>query len=201
MLEEIGGYDPTNITEDHEIAFRIHKSKYKIKNCMDAKVYTTLPDTFKQIYVQRRRWYAGAIQTMVKHKDMLFNKKYQLFGYYLPLHYILISLGFITAVSSVYLTVNKFIREILYYKYTNFNFFDHLKFAPDFLTLSRVSILGLSLFIVTILLMVTGIIYTKKRLRDYNTGLLGYPFMFFLYQIYWGGAFFAVIKNKKIKWR
>jgi cellulose synthase/poly-beta-1,6-N-acetylglucosamine synthase-like glycosyltransferase len=201
MLDEIGGYDVTNITEDHEIAFRIHKSGYKIRNCMEAKVYTTLPSTFKKIYVQRRRWYAGAIQTFFKHRGMMLKRKYKLFGRYIPFHYTLITLGLITFAASTYLTISRIWREVMYYSYTDFNFFEHFKLDIDLLTFGRVNILSTSLFIGSIALMLVGIIYTNRRLRDYKLGLLGYPFLFFLYQIYWGGAIWAVVTNKRIKWR
>jgi len=58
VLKEIGGFDPNNVTEDHEIAYRLHRSRYKIKNCIEAKVHTALPETFRGLYVQRRRWWS-----------------------------------------------------------------------------------------------------------------------------------------------
>jgi cellulose synthase/poly-beta-1,6-N-acetylglucosamine synthase-like glycosyltransferase len=199
MLDEIGGYDVHNITEDHEIAFRIHKSGYSIRNCMEAKVFTTLPSSFRKIFVQRRRWYAGSIQTMFKHKNMFF--RYGMFGKYLPFHYTLIGLGLLTFLASIYLSVSRFLQKILYYQYTGFNFFDHLRFEFDLLTFGRVNILSMSLMAATIALMITGLIVTHRRFRDHRLGILGYPFMFFLYQIYWGGAILAVMTNKRIKWR
>ena len=55
ILVEIGGFDVDNITEDMEIAYRIQKKRYRIENCMDAKVYTIIPPTFSKLLVQRKR--------------------------------------------------------------------------------------------------------------------------------------------------
>lgn len=201
MLEKIGGFDVHNITEDHEIAFRIHKSGYKIRNCIEAKVFTELPEDFKGLYVQRRRWYSGAIQTFFKHRDMLFKKDYGLFGYFMPFNFSLIFIGLGLFAASTYLWFSKFVENVLYFRYTNFNFLDHLNFTFDILEYGRVNLLGLTMFSATILLMVVGIVYTRKKFSSNRTGLLGYPFLFFLYQIYWGGALLAVIRGRKIKWR
>ncbi len=201
VLLAIGGYDIQNVTEDHEIAYRLHKGNYRIENCMEAKVYTTLPMKFKDIYVQRRRWYSGAIQSLIQHRDMMFRKKYKLFGYFTPFNMFLIAIGLTLFFSSTYLLVSKLVQNILYYRYTNFNFFQHIRFDWDILAYGRVNFLGISMITATVLLMLLGIKFTKKRYRDNKMGLLGYPFLFFLYQIFWGGAILAVIRRKKIRWR
>ncbi len=202
VLNEIGGYDTDNITEDHEIAFRLHKHGYKIRNCMEAKVYTTLPDTFKGIYIQRRRWYSGAIQTLFQHKDIVFKKEYGLFGFFIPFNYSLIGLGLVLFGASTYLLFSKTLDNILYFKYTNFNFLDHIfDFNWDILNYSRVNLLGMGLFVGTVVLMLMGLKFTRKKYSDNKLGLLGYPFLFFLYQLYWGGAILAAIRGKRVKWR
>lgn len=200
-LKRIGGFNPQNITEDHEIAFRLHKYGYKIKNCIEAKVYTNLPETFKGIYVQRRRWYSGAIQTFFQHLNMMGKSKYGLFGYFIPYNFFLIGLGLFVFSFSTILWLSKNLKELWLYHYTGFNFFEHLSLSIDLLQFGRVNILGASLFSATILLMIVGIIFTRRRFSDHKMGILGYPFLFFLYQIFWGGALLAVIKGNKIKWR
>ncbi|MFW5879638.1 MAG: glycosyltransferase [bacterium] len=200
-LREIGGFNPENITEDHEIAFRLHKYGYKIRNCIEAKVHTTLPETFKGIYVQRRRWYSGAIQTFFQHRNMLGKKKYGFFAYFIPYNFFLIGMGLFLFTFSTILFLNKNIKELLLYRYTGFNFFENLSLNIDILGYGRVNILGVSLLMATILLMLIGIIFTKRKFSEHKLGMLGYPFLFFLYQIYWGGALLAIVKGRRIKWR
>jgi cellulose synthase/poly-beta-1,6-N-acetylglucosamine synthase-like glycosyltransferase len=202
MLDEIGGYDTTNITEDYEIAFRIHKAGYKIKNCIDAKVYTVLPDTFKEIYVQRRRWYSGSIQTIIQHRKMLMKKRYGFFSFFVPFNFFLIASGLVLFYSSTYLGISKFIEEILYFRYTNFNFLDRINiFQFDILEYGRVNILSTTMIITTIMLMLYGLHIIGKQYNGRKLGMIGFPFFFFLYQIFWTGAIWAVIRGKKIKWR
>jgi cellulose synthase/poly-beta-1,6-N-acetylglucosamine synthase-like glycosyltransferase len=202
LLDEIGGFDTKNITEDHEIAFRIHKAGYKIRNCIEAKVYTILPDTFKKVYVQRRRWYSGSILTLKKHKDVMFNRKLGMFGYFIPFNYFLIMMGLIVSICSIYLALSKTIEELIYFNYTNFNFLDYL-FSHNFdlLTYGRINLLGASMLVATIVFMLVGIKWSRRKYNENVIGLLGYPFLYLLYQIYWIGAIFAVIKRKEIKWR
>ena len=202
MLQDIGGFDPENITEDYEIAFRIHKAGYKIKNCIEAKVYTNLPEDFRGTYIQRRRWYSGSIQTIFQHKDMWFNPKYGLFGFFIPYNFLLIFLGIGVFLGSSYLGISRFIRESWYYSYTGFNFFEHIELWNfDILRFGTVNVLALTMISATIILMLIGLHYTRKRYRTRKLGMLGYPLLFFLYQIFWGGAIWAVIRGRKIKWR
>lgn len=202
LLTEIGGFDPTNITEDHEIAYRIHKHGYLIANCLEAKVYTLTPDTFKGIYVQRRRWYSGALHTVFQHRDVLFNKKLGLFGYFTPFNYLLISSGMIIFYTSTYLGLSHLLENLWYYHYTNFNFFEHiLDFQFDILRFGRISMIGLSALLCTVILMFIGLWFSKKPFSTKKIGMLGFPLMFFLYQVFWTGAVLAVLRRKRITWR
>ena len=84
LLDKIGYFDPSNITEDLEIAYRIHKSGCKIANCMSPAVHTVTPHDIKGLYRQRRRWYSGALLTLWQHRDVLIKNKTGLFGYFIP---------------------------------------------------------------------------------------------------------------------
>lgn len=202
VLEEIEGFDEQNITEDLEIAYRIHKAGYQIRNCLEAKVYTIVPPTFKQVYVQRKRWYSGAIQTLFKHRDLPFKRQYGLFAYFVPFNYLLVALGLILFVTTTALSLSNLIESLWYFQYTNFNFLDRLfDWEPDILSLGRISFIGYTAFIWGIVIMVMGLMTTRRSLREKKLGMLGYPFLFFLYQIWWIGAVGAVVRGKKVKWR
>ena len=202
MLEDIGGFDANNITEDLEIAYRIHKSKYKIKHCLEAKVQTVVPSTFKGIYIQRRRWYSGAIRTMVQHRKMLLNNRYGFFGYFIPFNYALIGLGLLLFVYADYLSISRALQNLIYFQYTNFNFFERmLDWQFDILNFNTLDIMGNLMFVTTIMMMVIGIYFVRKSHKEKKLGMIGYPFLFLLYQIFWLGAITAVVKGKKVKWR
>jgi len=200
-LKDLKGFDTKNITEDLEIAYRLHKKGYKIKNCIEANVYTVLPDTFSKIRVQRKRWYSGAIYTVFQHRDALFNKKYGLFSFFTALNFTLIFLGLSLFLTSIWLTLSRFFQNLSYYQYTNYNFFDYWNFNFNILHYGRIDILGISMFIWTIFLMTLGLILARQKFGDNKQGLIGYPFMFLLYQLFWFESILAVINKKKIKWR
>jgi len=201
VLQELGGFDVTNITEDHEIAYRIHKAGYKIRNCMEAKVFTVLPDTFKGTYVQRKRWYSGSILTMFQHKDVIFNPKYGVFGLFIPFNMILIFSGLGLFFVSTYLFLSKFVRELWFYRYTGFNFFQNWHFDFNILYYGRVNLLGFTMLFATVMFTLYGFALTKKKYRENKIGLCGFPLFFFFYQIFWVGSILAVLKGGKIKWR
>jgi cellulose synthase/poly-beta-1,6-N-acetylglucosamine synthase-like glycosyltransferase len=202
VLDEIGGFDADNITEDMEIAYRIQKKHYRIENCMNAKVYTIIPSTFRKLVVQRKRWYTGALYTLGKHRDVLLNRRFGYFGFFVFLNYTLIGLGVALFLFSIYLTISKLIQNTLYYQYTNFNFLEQLKyFRIDLLTISRSTILGLLALVFTIAVLIIGLYFTKTEWKNKKLGVLGYPLLFYFYQIFWIISLVAVIRGKKVKWR
>ncbi|MEM3122200.1 MAG: glycosyltransferase family 2 protein [Candidatus Pacearchaeota archaeon] len=202
VLDKIKGFDCKSIVEDYEIAFRIHKAGYRIENCLNGKVHTIVPPTFKEIYAQRKRWYSGAIYTMFKHHDITFNKKLGTFGYFAPFNFFLIFLGMALFYASTFLATSRLFKGLKYYFYTGFNFFEHLlKFEIDLLATQQLTLIGVFAFILTVIVMLIGLKITKNDIKKKKVGILGFPFMFFLYQIFWTGAIFSVIFKRNIKWR
>lgn len=202
MFDVIGGFDENNITEDLEIAYRIHKNGYKIENCIEASVNTVIPHNFKGLYTQRKRWYTGAIRTCLQHKDVLFNRKYGYFGFFIPFNFILITLGLLLFIFSIYLGFSKFLQNLWYFQYTGFNFLDHLfNYEFDILSFGTTWFLSLSSIISVVILMIIGLKFARVRLKDKKLGMLGYPFLFFLYQLFWLVSYVNAFKNGNVKWR
>ncbi|MBU0635948.1 glycosyltransferase family 2 protein [Candidatus Micrarchaeota archaeon] len=79
VLMEIGGYDEDNLTEDMEIALRLHAHGYSL-GYAPSSVPTEVPDTWGGLYHQRTRWYRGTIFNIIKYKNMFFNRKLKSFG-------------------------------------------------------------------------------------------------------------------------
>jgi poly-beta-1,6-N-acetyl-D-glucosamine synthase len=202
VLQEIKGFDDKNITEDLEIAYRLQKKRYRIENCMDAKVYTILPPTFGKICTQRKRWYSGAIVTLRKHKDMLLNPKYGMFGYFIVINYILIALGLTLFGFSLFLLGKNIFNNIGYYTYTGIHLMTWIKhFRFDILAYGRTTVLGFISILFTVLTLIIGLTLTRTKFLKRKIGVIGFLTMFFLYQLFWTIALIAVIRGKKIKWR
>ncbi len=202
LLQKIGGFDPTNITEDHEIAFRIYKAGYYIKNTMHAKVYATMPETFKESYYQRRRWYSGSILTMIQHKNMLLKRKNGLFSFFIPFNMFIIFLSLCMFALTTGMFIHKLAKNLILFSQTGWNFFEHWTFEFSLLFFGRVNFLGISMFIMVILFILLGLLYSKRSLKENPIGILLFPFFYIAYQIYWWGAVLStIIKRGKISWR
>ncbi len=83
---EVGGYSVSTVGEDMELIVNLQKHLYKQKS--DAKVlfvpdpvcWTEVPEDFRNLSRQRTRWQVGLLQTMITHKDTLFNPQYKSMG-------------------------------------------------------------------------------------------------------------------------
>ena len=132
----------------------------------------------------------------------MFNKRLGLFGFFIPYNYTLVFLGLLLFMVSTFMGLSNLFEQLLFFKYTNFNFFDRLfDFDFDLLRLGAVSFIGFSSLFAGILIMIAGLKFTNKEFKTKKLGMLAYPFIFFLYQIFWTGAIIAVLGGKKVKWR
>ena len=81
-----GGYSGDTVGEDMELTTRIHRvlrendRKYKISFVPDPIAWTEVPDTLRVLGRQRDRWHRGLIDTLVRHRRMLFNPRYGTVG-------------------------------------------------------------------------------------------------------------------------
>jgi len=80
VIRDLGGFDEHNLTEDQEIAYRVQKNHYRIKQCYNAYVYTGAPKSIPTLYKQRNRWFKGGLFNIIKYKKIMFNKEYGDFG-------------------------------------------------------------------------------------------------------------------------
>lgn len=66
VLDEVLGYDPQTLTEDFDTTMKVLKQGYEVR-FSEAVVYTEAPDTWRDLYNQRLRWYRGNVMTLRKH--------------------------------------------------------------------------------------------------------------------------------------
>jgi cellulose synthase/poly-beta-1,6-N-acetylglucosamine synthase-like glycosyltransferase len=96
VLENIGGFEEHNITEDMEIALRMQSRGYRVENSVPAYTYTHAPATLRQLFMQRVRWYRGFIINMKRYHYMLLNPKYGDIGVFtLPVNILLVAFMFV----------------------------------------------------------------------------------------------------------
>ena len=75
VLEEVGGFDHSIITEDIELSTRILSHGYKTRYACDAVIYTEGPSDLGGLCNQRLRWKYGRIMTFIKHRKLFFSMR------------------------------------------------------------------------------------------------------------------------------
>ena len=73
ILQKLGGWDNTSITEDIELAARIVRNKGKIRYATDVISLQEYPSSVRQFISQRTRWFRGYMETFVKYGTLLKN--------------------------------------------------------------------------------------------------------------------------------
>ena len=81
VFDEIKGFDESNMTEDIEITWHFVAKGYKVHMSVPSKVYTVVPETFKDWIKQRTRWNIGGVQTILKYKKSFL--KCGMLGYFI----------------------------------------------------------------------------------------------------------------------
>lgn len=86
LVAEIGGYATDTVGEDMELVVRLHrhcrekKLHYRIVFVPEPMAWTECPESTKILSNQRSRWERGLIETLGRHRRMLFNPKYGRIG-------------------------------------------------------------------------------------------------------------------------
>ena len=86
ILLEIGGYCHDTVGEDLELIVRIHrfmrdnKREYAIGFVPEIVCWTEAPTTWEGLRNQRARWQQGALETLIRHRSMIFNPRYGRIG-------------------------------------------------------------------------------------------------------------------------
>lgn len=93
-----GGYDRNTMGEDMELVVKLHAFcrgnmiPYKIKYASDAICWSQAPSRLKDLSTQRRRWYLGLFQSMIKHRQIFFNHHYGLVSFISYLYFLIYEL-------------------------------------------------------------------------------------------------------------
>lgn len=81
-----GGYDASTMGEDMELVVKLHEycvsnnQPYLIRYASDAICWTQVPESYRDLCKQRRRWHIGLFQSMSKHRRIMSDRKYGALG-------------------------------------------------------------------------------------------------------------------------
>src|SRR3989344_294578 len=144
-LEEVGGFDSKNITEDIEMTWRLSSKGWKVRMSMGTTVTTEVPNNIKGWYTQRRRWALGGLQCINQYRSFIFRRG--MFGYFIiPFFALGLFLGLFGIGIFLYLVARKSISSYLITKYSIESSVPLLTMNSFYITPSVLNYFGLILF-------------------------------------------------------
>jgi cellulose synthase/poly-beta-1,6-N-acetylglucosamine synthase-like glycosyltransferase len=202
------GFDENNLTEDFEMALRIQSHDYIIENSLKSVVYAKSPKKFKELLIQRKRWYIGLIRNLIEYKR-LFSKNHGALGL------IVLPIAVSTIIISVFLTLYLAIKamldlrkELMLLDSINFDFLNSIEFSRYAFERFWFSIISdpMMLFFILFGLIIAGyMIFAKSKVKEHAGVKLSVPlflvFYAFLFAFWWTLAFIYHFFDKNVKWR
>jgi len=108
----VGGYDTNTVGEDMELILRLHRrgllenKAYRIVFQPDPVCWTEVPESLQILKRQRTRWQRGTIESVWKHRGILFRPRYRTLGLFAFPYYVLFEmLGPLVELSGYLLTI------------------------------------------------------------------------------------------------
>lgn len=193
VLRDIGGFATDTMTEDMELAFRLHSHGHKIENSANAYVYTNVPKKFGGLYKQRIRWYRGYLQNTRKYSHMIFKIKYGNLGFFLmPTNLIWIGIMtfmFLASLRGIILGLYNFVKPAILLNDAGAIFsLNQLKFdwfyIFDFYSFFTVLFLAIGSLTILIAVMISGEgLEIRKRSVFYLYFFILYPVLLYFFWI------------------
>jgi biofilm PGA synthesis N-glycosyltransferase PgaC len=70
-LQAVGGWDPSQLTEDIDLTWRLQRAGWRVGFAPRALVWTAMPDRLAPLWRQRLRWARGGLQVLLANRDLL----------------------------------------------------------------------------------------------------------------------------------
>ncbi|MDD5418004.1 MAG: glycosyltransferase [Candidatus Nanoarchaeia archaeon] len=206
----IDGFDESNLTEDTDIALRIHKKGYKIANTLHAVTYTETPDKLSELFKQRKRWYVGYFDNIQKHKDILLKKEFGELGmWFLPTNFIWLPVILLFTGLASYEYISNAYRYTKNAFLIDFNIMPHLsKWIAELFTLENIfnplrynifTLFNTLLLVFAITSILLGVKFSGERIRD-KSKIPNYIFYVMIYGYIMSTFWFYSIVYKITKW-
>jgi len=209
IIQDLGGYDETTITEDLEIAIRLQKHHYKIVQTFDAIVETLAPKSWRALFFQRVRWYKGGVDNTITYKKMLFNKKYGDFGYIRMPTIVLSGILAIILTGAILQSFgSKAIEQLFYLVDINFDIWTlitNYELTFNMLALPFFQIvITMTLISISFLVMIYSYKLVKEQITNHGKTLTSMATYLSIYSIFltfvWMYIAFIFITGRKNKW-
>ncbi len=205
-LQDVGGFDPGNITEDMEIALHMQKKGWNIETCVNTRVFTEVPDKVHAYFRQRIRWYRGKFMNGWGYRDLVFNKGYGSFGLFIyPVSFMVEILSMTVLIGIITINADGVIRFLKQFIGT----VQHNAFSLEFLFNFDVLALPPYLIFLVLTLLIWGyLLYRSMDFDNHKRATLGdLPYILFYLTFYsfmitftYIMSFFHELKGSKRVW-
>ena len=203
VFDDLGLYRQAYNVEDTEMAYRMHKNHYKIDDCNDAYVYTTMPSTLKKLYRQRLRWIYGVINNIIDYRGVFFKKKYGDFAMIIvPSTIIFMFSALYTFTIGTYHVFSFLLAKIIKFKITGSYFLNYNNNFDVFFMPTNFSFIVL-LFVYFVIILVST--FGRKMVEDKWVISFDAVYFFLIFSTiapFWlVKAVYSTILSKKPAWR
>jgi len=210
-LEEVGGFDENNLTEDFEITLKLRKFGYKIEASSVVSTYTEAPKSLIGLIRQRIRWYRGHIFNILKHKDVVFTTKHKDFSLFVePANLAMVAISILIFFYSLYVFGFNLFKQIYSFFAARYipidisisKISEEIAISPLFIGLSSISLFFIYTFF--FFLIYVGVKVSMETLKEKvkvtkDVILLGVVYSYILV-ITWIVSIIKEIKRERAKW-
>ncbi len=213
VMMQIGGFLPAHKTptEDMEITFRIRKAGYKIRGSRDAKVYTSVMTSWKNLFWQRMRWNRGTLINFWMHRDMMLDSRYGMFSIFVfPTSTMMIAMIGVIVLYMLSKTLSALWNHVMALFWTlSYGQIPDIGRAFDsfmngsYFTTPYHLLLMLAVFLIFFLVNGFGFFESKERFKwKYFITLLATPFVYNpVLLFFWVSAFVLQTTKYSLRWR
>lgn len=201
-LDDIGGFDENNLTQDIEATWNLTFHNWKRRMCLDTYVSTTVPTKFKAWFVQRKRWNIGGLQCIKKYKNYLFQKG-MLGLFIIPFFILSTFLGLLGLSIFTYLVIVRFTKQYLMLRFAFLANTASVTLEQFYFTPSVLNYLGIVLFIFGTIFTLL-ILYALKDIELKKQSFFNILFYMIIYVAVYPFIMINSISDlvrKKAKWR
>jgi cellulose synthase/poly-beta-1,6-N-acetylglucosamine synthase-like glycosyltransferase len=206
VIQKLGGFSEENITEDMEMALRLQANHYRIRNAMDAYVYTKAPDNLDKLYRQRRRWYQGLLVNSRLYRRIFFNREYGDFSILMPLNVASVVVLMLSTILFFYYLLKPmadFLVKLFLIDFDLMVYFRNVKltvYPLDFAYMKLFVLLVVFLF--GLLSLYLSHRFARERIRRYGIRpVIAFSLFYFLFLgTLWIGTVAEFIKGARNRW-
>lgn len=206
VFTNLGLYKKAHNTEDMEMAMRLQKNGYKIKNCHTAFVYTIAPHKFSKLFTQRLRWTYGFLKNAIDYRELFFNKKQGNLGLFILPLMIISSASVLWMVG--YFLINVIINiKIILLNWQAINFdlslfkLPHFSFEWFYLNTNIITFVTLSTLLLMITLVLIGRKFSEGKIKPRVELLYFFILYPFIAPTWLIKSVYNVIISKGVSWR